>query len=263
MSIASDLLTLLRRPLPQPGDAPPAARGKRQAAEPAGDDVPLSEADLLAAIEAAAAERTRAEGVITEASSRREALLMQPDTDGAILDAGRDIDAAQLALERLDRIEPDLHARLRTLRHDARRARWLVARDRYIQRVAGFAAALDEFDAVHRPVLEAARAELLAEFPDAAEKYVSGDAPRHPSQYVMPPPPLPPPGAAEAYRHGLERMGTLLHDPDPAPLPPVLRQATPDEMGRLFGAGPVDTAHEALLRDRYGKPREGVLAGEA
>lgn len=262
MSILNDALTLLRRPLRadpllaaaprgrKPGDAAPAA--------------PVTADELVAALARLQAERAAAEATVAEASDRRERLLMDPFSDDLIHAVGRDLDAANLLLERLDRLEPDLWMRLREVQHAARRAQWVVARDAYISVVQPFAAAMAELEETHRSTLDAARSALLREFPSAGGRYAPGDDPGHPSGAVVPMPPLPPPGAVEAYRRGLERMAMTLHDPDPAPMPPVLRQAaSAEEMVRLFGAGAVDTAHEALLRDRYGKPREGVLAGEA
>lgn len=256
MTILSDALDLLRRPLRS--TAP--TRGRKP--DPALPG-PVTEEELIAALDRVRAERTGAEAVLAEAAARRERLLMDPDSDDLIHAAARDLNAANLLLERLDRVEPDLWTRLREVQHDARRAQWIVARDAYLVAVQPFAAALAEFETTHRPALDAARSALLAEFASAAGRYAPGDDPGHPSGAVVPVPPLPPPGAVAAYQRELERMAVTLHDPDPAPLPPVLRQATPEEHRQMFGAGPVDVGQEALLRDRYGKPRVGASSGGA
>ncbi len=256
MTILSDALALLRRPLR--ATAPPRGR-KPDAAYP----TPVTEAELVTTLDRVRAERTGAEAVLAEAAARRERLLMDPDSDEAIHAAGRDLDAANLLLERLDRLEPSLWRRLREVEHAARRAQWIVSRDAYLVAVQPFAAALAEFETTHRPALDAARSALLAEFPSAAGRYAPGDDPGHPSGAVVPMPPLPPPGAVAAYQRELERMAMTLHDPNPLPAPPLLRPAAPEELERLFGRGPADVAQEALLQDRYGKPRAGVLAGEA
>lgn len=234
MAVTDTLLNLLRRPTRAPEPAP-TVKPRKGDAPPPPRPAPVTEAELLAALDAAAAERRAAETRITEAAARREALLLEPDSDDAILAAGQDIDRAQLVLERLDKIVPDLHARLRDVRRADRIAAWPVARDRYIAACAPFVAALAEFDAVHRPALDAARAALFAEFPDAGG--------------VLPVPPLPPAGAADAFASALRHFAQIVHDPARPPLPVVMTLAEAEERARLmgeelpemFGKGPVST----------------------
>ena len=193
----TDLLTMLRRPW-RASDPEPSAKEKRTAA-----DTPLSESELTAALESVTQERAAAESAIVEAAGRREALLLQPGAEDSILQAGRDIDHGQLTLERLDAIEPNFQARLRVLRDDARRGRWIILRDAYVaagHRHLHLAGALE----AERASWEAAKALVLAEFPDAAKA-------------VLPPWPLPPDGAVAAFPGRLDQLASTVHDPTPGP----------------------------------------------
>ena len=201
MTVIAELLHLLRRPL---AAAVPPEAGKLRRGAPADPPAPLpiSETELVAAIERLAGERREFEDAITEAATRRERLLLDLDGDDAILAADRDLDRAQLGLERLDRIEPELHARLLAIRHAARRARWAQLRDDYIagaRRHAELAAALE----ASRGTWETARDVVLAEYPDASA--------------VLPAWPLPPVGAVAAFPSALDRLAATAYDPDPAP----------------------------------------------
>ncbi len=199
----SEILHLLRRPIAalKPSSEPNKSRKGAGPADPL-PPVPVTEPELLTALNSVAAERAAAEDTITEASSRRERLLLDPTSDDLIFSAQRDLDGAQLKLERLDRIEPELHARLRAIRHAARRARWAQLRDDYIagaRRHAELAAALE----ASRGTWEAARDLVLAEYPGASA--------------VLPAWPLPPVGAVAALPSALDRLAATGYDPDPAP----------------------------------------------
>jgi hypothetical protein len=85
-----------------------------------------TEADSVASITTALAE-LRAESAIAQeaidvALARRASLLLSVGTDDAISEIDAQVDAAQLALERLDCAEPILLGRLRATQDEERRA---------------------------------------------------------------------------------------------------------------------------------------------
>lgn len=95
-------------------------------------------------------ERAEAERVITDSAERRRELLLVDGSDKDIAKLDADADAARLTIERLDAIEPGIHARLREFLDAARRALLAELRGIYLERIssldAAMAAALDEFD---------------------------------------------------------------------------------------------------------------------
>lgn len=167
MAILETALALLRRPVAEPGETQPVKRrGKTDAAAP--EAAPLTELELIAALEGLAAERADAQHVLAGASERRETLLMQPDSDDAILDLGNQIDRAQLQLERLDRLEPDLRRRLGEVRFHGKNARWIADRDAAAAKFEGFIAAIDAYNAA-RSEWAAVWNGLLEQWPTANE----------------------------------------------------------------------------------------------
>ncbi len=162
-------LQLLGRPVAIPGDAPPgdAEKPHRKAGTPAAPG-PVTEAELLAALSQLADERVAAERLLSGAADRRETLLMQPGSDDEILSLGQDIDRANLLLERLDRIEPDLRRKLGEVRFHDRNRRWIADRDAAADAFATFTAAIDAYETARAewvPIWN----ELCARWPDVHE----------------------------------------------------------------------------------------------
>ena len=159
MAILADIKSLLSRPI-QADPAP--AKGKR----PSDAERPVTEAELAAALERMTTERLQAYATISEAGDRREALLMQDGSDAEIIELGRQVDAASLLLERLDRLEPAAQNRLMEMRDAHRATRWLKLRDDYL------AIARKHLDDLRQTRLDqeqyhSAVAKVVAEFPDA------------------------------------------------------------------------------------------------
>jgi hypothetical protein len=194
MGITQDLLALLRRPIQAPAPAP---HGKRQAPPP---EQPATEAEIVAALDRAAEERRLAYSTIDRAGERREALLLIDGSDDEIAALAREVDRAQLLLERLDRLEPDLRNRLRAIRDAARIARWIALRDEYIR--AGL-----------RHVEELRRTALDRRDADEAWASVTREFPR--AREILPVFPFIDADAADRLERELDRLATLTFDPHP------------------------------------------------
>lgn len=168
MSLITDLRELLRRPLATPPPAPVAH--KRKGAAPAADEatpapVPVTEMEVLQALQRSFAERQRAEEAVATASTRREALMEDSD-DEALLAVDREVNLAMLQIERLDRLDPRLLSRLREVRLQARADKFAALRDDLVEVAAAIVPELETAAAANekwRAALDAA----VAEFPDA------------------------------------------------------------------------------------------------
>ena len=164
MGVFEKLLSVARRPVPAPSNQVKVKEASSHRTKPG--EMPATEEELLAALDLAFRERTAAIDTINSAGERREELLMQPGSDEAIALIGREVDAAQLLLERLDRLEPELEYRLKIVQDQRRIDRWCELRDAYI--VAGLthvtALRAVRFDLSAR---DAAWAALQAEYPAA------------------------------------------------------------------------------------------------
>jgi hypothetical protein len=113
-------------------------------------------------------ERAEALAVINTAGDRREALFMEPGSDDEILELGAQIDRANLTLERLDRVEPDMRRRLGEIKFHERGARWIEARDAAAAAAAQHVAAIEAYQSA----IDAWRVTynaVVAEFPTATE----------------------------------------------------------------------------------------------
>ncbi len=165
MSILTNLLTILKRPVAPP---PPAAAPAGRKAPTSPEASPITDAELREAIAEAAAERQIAMDIINSAETRREALLFVEGSDDEIGRIGREVDSASLMLERLDRLEPELMFRLDQVRDRDRVARWLILRDEYV-RIGR--AHIEALRAIRQdvPSYNKALRALTAEFPDAWE----------------------------------------------------------------------------------------------
>ena len=169
MSLITEIRELLRRPLTPP-IVPTATEHKRKGvtAPVAADEaapVPVTEGDVIQALQRSFAERQRAEEEIATASTRRDA-LMEADDDEALLAVDREVNLAMLQIERLDRLDPRLMARLREVRLQAKADRFAALRDRLIEVAASIVPELEAAAAANekwRIALDSA----LADFPDA------------------------------------------------------------------------------------------------
>ena len=170
MSLFENALKLLRRPVAPAADPQP--RRKNGTVR---DDDPVNEPELTEALAQLQAERQTAEATLSGAAERREGLLLQPESDEEIFRLARQIDSANLTLERLDRIEPDLRQRLGEVRFHARGARWVTDRDAAAAAFTGFTEAIEQY--------ERARREWAGVFNALAEKWPTAPeiAPRMPA----------------------------------------------------------------------------------
>lgn len=228
MSIVADLLALVRGPLP----------GTRKKAHTPAPEPGIPE--LEAAIAALQAERGAAETAIYGMPAKREALLVEDGTDAAIQALERETDAQHLMIERLDRIEPGLFAKLQALRTEARRQEWLALRDRYV-------VAATEYHEALLPVLP--RLEAMGAIAGEMERagfYLEANTR----------PPVPWAGNAmrvEAYRLEVDRYaGIDVQRVVRTSLGKVAASLSPEDQAALFGA-PVPTLLENEFR-RGGVP---------
>ena len=165
MGAFEKLLNIARRPV---ANVAAVERERAPARGKAADELAATEEELVAALDLARRERVTATGAINTAGARREELLMQPGTDEAIALIGREVDAAQLLLERLERLEPELAYRLSALRDQKRIARWEELRRAYCQAGVNHVAALRAIQLDYGAYSHAFHA-LVAEFPDATD----------------------------------------------------------------------------------------------
>lgn len=152
MAAIHDLLKLLKRP------TEPAAielRGPgRPKHQPPANEMPVTETEITAALQTLLMERAQAEAAIEAAGARRDQLLLVDGSDGDLLAIGQEIDTANLHLERLDRIEQELRARLVEVRA-------VTAETGFAEIEAEFEAALDDFFSRFRAAIDA-RERLVA-----------------------------------------------------------------------------------------------------
>ncbi len=140
MNLMQNFRALLERPISAaPAKAPPGRRTGR--AETTAAPEPLTAAELEAALRLAFAERQRAEETLAAAATRRAELLLADDDD-ALLDADRLTNLAAIAIERLDAIEPKLHARLREVRGIEKAKRFAELRQELIAAASAIVPAL-------------------------------------------------------------------------------------------------------------------------
>jgi hypothetical protein len=155
---------ILRRPAT--ADTPPP--GKTRGKPPAAPQWSALRAEVEAALDELAHERAEAEHVIAMAGEKRETLFMQPGSDDEIIGLGAAIDRANLTLERLDRLEPDMRRRLGEIKFHERGARWIEARDAAAAAAAQHVAAIEAY----QNAIDAWRVTynaVVAEFPTATE----------------------------------------------------------------------------------------------
>lgn len=146
MTFVGDILGLLKRPTEA---APIELRGPgRPKHQPTAAETPVTESEIIEALQNLLAERAEAEAVIATAGAKRDDLLLTAGTDDALLAIGRDIDALNLHLERLDRIEQELRSRLIEVRA-------ATAQTEFSDIEAEFESALDEFFAAFRGAVDA------------------------------------------------------------------------------------------------------------
>lgn len=98
--------------------------------------------DVQAALVRVAQEREAAQRVVSESLAKRRELLLIDGSDKKIAELDTAVDAAHLALERLDEAEPRLHERLRDLHDAARRDLLDELRRIYERRAAALDAAM-------------------------------------------------------------------------------------------------------------------------
>ena len=173
-------------------------------------------------------ERLAAVAAINTAGARREELLMQAGTDEAIALIGREVDAAQLLLERLDRLEPQYAYALSILRDQKRTARWRELRDNYCQAGVNHVAALRAVR-LDNPAYSNAFHALAAEFPDATDLL--------PRFYFLPT------GVADQLAASLDQFHLVQYQPRPAmprrpmrSLQDVIDDGDPEEIALVAGA---------------------------
>ncbi len=169
MSLITEIRELLRRPLAAPvAPAPVEHKRKGVATAVAADDaapVPVTEADIIQALQRSFAERQRAEEAVATASTRREALMEESD-DEALLAVDREVNLAMLQIERLDRLDPRLLARLRDVRLQAKADKFATLRDELVETAASIVPELEAAAAANERWSRALSA-AINEFPDA------------------------------------------------------------------------------------------------
>jgi hypothetical protein len=161
MSLLETALTLLRRPVETEGEPP----GRRKAPGPTD---PLTEADLTEVLSRLIRERVEAETTLAGAADQREALLMTPGSDDQIFQLAAAIDRANLTLERLDRLEPDLRERLGQVKYYNRGARWVADRDRAAAGFEQFITAIKAYETARSQWAQAWNG-LLEKWPTAGD----------------------------------------------------------------------------------------------
>jgi hypothetical protein len=136
MGILTDVLGLLRRPATTPpiSFAAP-GRPKIDVAEA---DTPLTEGEVVEALQRTFEEYAAAEATISAAEEKRDALLLQEGTDAAIVKLDRELAVAKLLVERLDKVQDALRAKLVEVRQ-------AVGHDRFAAFEAEYLAVLETF----------------------------------------------------------------------------------------------------------------------
>jgi hypothetical protein len=219
MNMLEAALALLRRPIETTGE-PRRARRKH---EIPGDDAALTEGELVAALEEMAAERAAAEAMLAGVADQRESLLMQPGSDAEIFDLGRQIDRAQLNLERLDRLEPDLRRKLRAVQLRDENIRWAAARDAAILAWAPCADAIAKYHEA-RDEWWRVCARLKADWPTVTEI-----VPWMPELYSR---------QSKSFSEQLQVFGTRVRELERPERPAMVSLATAIEYSRTFGKIP-------------------------
>ncbi len=158
MSAIADLLALIRKPsVAEPSQAAP-SKSKASATVTAVDPPPpATAADLHEALHRLATERASAEQSILQAAQARDRLLLEVGTDEAIRDLDSAADAAHLLVERLDRLQPELLARLRALELDDRQAQWTQTVTAYFTAADTYAGLLGQAEHARARVYEIRR----------------------------------------------------------------------------------------------------------
>ncbi len=123
MGLFDDLVRRLRPPAPAAEDAlkPPPP--------------PPALAELHELLDRLMIDRAAAEATILEAPFQRDALLDQPGTDKAIRKVDADVDAAHLLIERLDRLRPELDAKIAAAAVATRADAWAEMRSRLVEKI--------------------------------------------------------------------------------------------------------------------------------
>lgn len=212
MSVFVDMLALLKRPTVPPLPAP---RGGKGRAEPLPLQ-PATEAELVEALARLETERRVAEDAAIAAANLRERLLLEPGEDEGIFAAGRDLDAAELLIERLDKLEPGLRRRLQDIRDAGHAARWIELRDAYVAAAEQHLAFLREYEATQWPLREAAVRPLMAEFPASITQLHNYPPPFVPDFL------LPVAGIIDRFEASLERVRGIQFDPAGRATPPYV-----------------------------------------
>ena len=210
-NVFTDLVTLIRRPT-MPPPPPHAGKGRTEPA-PA---LPATEAELVAALANLETARRAAEDDGIAAANLRERLLLEPTADEEIYAAARALEAAELLIERLDKLEPGLRQRLQGVRDAARAARWLELRDAYVAAAEKHLAFLREYEAIQWPLREAAIRALMAEFPASVTQLHNHPAP-FVTDFV-----LPVTGAVAKFAASLEQVRGMVFDPAGKVPPPFV-----------------------------------------
>ena len=239
MSAFTDVLALLRRPTAAPAPAP---RGGKSRTEPPLPPLqPPTEAELVDALGRLESERRAAEDAAIEAANRRERLLLEPSEDEAIHAAGRDLDGAELLIERLDKLEPGLRRRLQDVRDAARAARWIELRDIYVAAAERHLAFLRQYEATQWPLREAAIRPLMAEFP-ASVMQLHNDPSPFMADFL-----LPVAGIIDQFEASLERARGMHFNPSGSAPTPFIMVADLIEEAKRTGRIP-DNAMPEIRR---------------
>lgn len=236
-NVFTDLLTLVRRPNTPPS---PVSRTGKNRVEPT-PAPPVTAPELIAALASLEAERRAAEDAGIEAAGRREKLLLSPDADEAIHQAGRDLANAELLVERLDALEPHLRRQLQDIQNAKRAERWLQLRDEYVAAGERHLAYLRDFETSQRAARDAARASLLLEFPASVVQMEYGaPAPFVPDFLLLLP------NVVDQFAASLDHLRGKVFDPAGRPTPPyVMLPAAIAEVLRT-GAIPTNPGPELL-----------------
>jgi hypothetical protein len=258
---------------------------------PKADGGPRSISEVEAALTRLSSERSAADAAFKAAHRRRGELIDSDASDEEIRAIEATADAAGLALERLERLEPKLVAELQTLRTEAKQARWRLLLGQYQDASVSYAAALrvaiermhvmlslntearrlgyeHEVQASFIPPTRMISIEAVDIFEAALERARDAATPKPPPQArAAPPKAAAPPPAAQA-------APPAPKPPRPAQAPPkpVFEPPAPDESGRVpivfLKAGieldglPRPRVGDTVLLDA-GQARQIVLAGVA
>ena len=131
MGIVTDVLNLLRPPIPPDGEVILPA--------------PTIE-DLRAGLDRMTVEKGEAKRLIAESPQRRTELLMQEGSDAAIRRLEAAVDRAHLQVERIELLRPELHARIRAMEAESRADAWLELRGRLVEQLTACAIAQQAAD---------------------------------------------------------------------------------------------------------------------